>query len=358
MQAHHAGSNPSRRDGLIERPPLRFLGPFVYHVRIMRIRAVLCWLLVAVSPFGCSSGSSGTAEQAAPLSDCELIVDAICDRMQRCEPLTLRGGYGDNATCRTREALYCPSYLAAGISWTRTKLEACANAHRATACDTRVVCDPGPGTLPAGSPCMTSLQCSSGYYCEDLVSITPSSVPCGTCVTATPTTPRPCGGDVAGYCPTGQVCTQQSTGPGVPYNLQCVTPVTEGGICSTALPCATGLVCVPECLSCTSSVTKCRKPAGPGEACTTTSLYPVCDITQGLMCATNSTCIKPVELQLGQACSYAPDAMCVASYCLGGVCTAFAAEGASCDTIAGPRCLFPDFCIEGKCTRIDYSACK
>jgi hypothetical protein len=337
--------------------------------------AVLGSLLVVVWAFGCSSGGdAASGEQGVTQADCEAYVAAYCDRTHRCQPRSFRMDYADVAACRQREAVKCPALSAPGVGWTHAKVQACAAATQANDCytSTNSACDPGPGTLPNGSGCLSDKQCSTNYC--DHGALDAGYSRCGTCApTSSVGLNAPCGGANYGLCPSGQSCRQQAAS-GQPDDMQCVTQSAEGAACSSAHPCAAGLACLADCSSgigglCTTGATTCRRSGGPGAACTpaldldaNVSGLDSCDFTKDLQCTgSGSTCTTVASLQPGQTCDGYTNGVCVGgARCLGSVCVAAAADGATCNLYSGPPCMPHASCTAGVCTLpvSDYAACS
>jgi hypothetical protein len=92
-----------------------------------------------------------------------------------------------------------------------------------------------------------------------------------------------------------------------------------------------------------------------------------CDTTQGLYCVTaTKVCAQATFAGAGQPCGVVNGAYvgCAAGgHCklgvgsLMGSCLAAAADGAACDSVAGPTCLAPAQCISSVCKLPNPAAC-
>ena len=290
----------------------------------------------------CSSSSSVSPQQA-----CNDLGTSICNKLEACSPYGLGATYGDVTTCVTRSALSCPSAITAtGSGATAANVEACAQAYASTSCADLL--DKGTpsacavqGTLPAGTPCGSDVQCSgSAGYCKF------TSGSCGVCSTRSAA-----GGSCAASndCQPGLTC-QLGTGA----TGSCVTPGAQGAPCSPAQPCQASFVCLNAA---------CSTPLAAGAACN-----PVtngCNGAMGYYCSAASVCAQVQTSAAGGACGFSASGVttCTKATCkvgtgATGTCEALANDGAACDPVNGPSCLSPASCVNGVCTIANPASCK
>jgi hypothetical protein len=286
---------------------------------------------------GC--GSDLTADEA-----CTRIAQDRCTRLQTCSASDLARRWTDLTTCEQREKLSCQEALAAPkTANTPSITDACAAALATEDCaaflsavDPPAACMVQHGTLAVGAACSFAAQCGTGFC-----AVAPDAL-CGTCA------PQPMPGD---SCAT-QGCGQ--TMLCVASTQQCQVPVGSGVACSTALPCDQGLACVIA----TGATTGTCMPQGAtvGAACDARRLTAAdCDPAAGLVCdrSSNMCAMQPLA-PAGATCGEittvftgcTAGATCVrATGSTTGTCIAPAADGAACDSVNGPSCLFPARCV-------------
>ncbi len=154
-----------------------------------------------------------------------------------------------------------------------------------------------------------------------------------------------------------------------------MVPGTVNGMCNKATPCAAGLSCVGA--TATTMGTCKPAPSAVDAACdSTATTLPKCDQERGVACSTvTNRCVSITYASDGMPCGVMSDGLVVSCGRNGicdrakgsatGTCKAAVAEGAACDTKAGPPCLPPANCITGAstvtsgiCRIIDASTCK
>ncbi len=296
-------------------------------------------------------GSSNTTPDSAPTVDAPPTADMACAtsamercaKLQSCSPADLSKRWGDLATCVTRTTLTCTEALAAPMTGnTPTTTLACASATNAesctdffekvppTACTTQV----GPETASCSFPA----QCTSGFCALSNASL------CGTCAT------QPKAGDSCATIGCGQDlnCVQST--------MLCQAPVAEAGSCSRDMPCADGLTCVGTTVTPAVNGTCMVEVATAGGTCDPKHKTGAdCSADAGLTCNTmTNMCVAQPFVAAGMPCGVIDNvttrceaaATCVlATGTTAGTCIATAADGAACDTAAGPDCLTPARCI-------------
>jgi hypothetical protein len=259
--------------------------------------------------------------------------------------------FGTMQECLARQALQCTSaFRAPGSGHSLATEQKCVDAFAAYSCadffasNSPDVCQP-PGARLNGAGCAFNAQCRTGFCTGE------RRAQCGTCA------PEPAVGAscAASDCGRGQSCDATS--------MTCKAPGASGDQCDSNDDCGYGLVCAGNAAA--GGAGTC-KPAveDPGAACG--GMLPVCDGAQGLFCggATGAKkCIATTFVAAGAACGLlAPDSFagCTAAACYTatglagagemGICEANAADGAACDTVAGPQCEFPARCVLGNGT--------
>jgi hypothetical protein len=312
----------------------------------------------------------GGADDGAPNTPCGRYAQAYCDKRESCTNGSLiTRDFGDMTTCVTRETLACTDALAAPrTGQTEALVEQCTTAMPSYACadfmDNNLpeTCNP-LGPAAEGEPCTFNAQCSSGYCADDRYST------CGTC--AEPPSALSscafsnCGHDQAciwnavvnnvcePYVPTGSACGAYSN-PICEADLTCAGASSATGIGGTCEPALETL----------------------GMTCGSQNMGLGCDTTRGLWCTAppdqGASCGSIVYVGDGMPCGYVSGgvAECTSGTCYSsggpyftytgttttGTCKAFAADGAACDTMAGPECLSPARCVtsggstSGTCT--------
>ena len=291
------------------------------------------------------AGGDTLAADAPVTADaaCTTIATTRCTKLQSCSPADLEKRFGDLATCETRETLACTEALAAPMTGnTPSATLACSDAIGAescpdffskvppTACTTQI----GPGS----GACGFSAECATGFCGVATDAL------CGTCA------PQPAIGDACATIGCGQdlVC--------VAATSLCQSPVVANGACSRDLPCADGLTCVGANAQtsttglCTPEVTTANGACDPKH-----KTGADCSADAGLACdTTTTTCVAQPLVAAGMVCGPING---ITTKCSGaatcvipgnqttGTCVAPAADGATCDTVAGPTCFTPARCV-------------
>ena len=323
-------------------------------------------------------GSTPSAGGASLATACAAYVDGLRAYGARCSA-TLTDFEGPAF------AQYCTTVLSApGSAQAAPFLMACGTRLRDLPCwqslsDT-CECSGGDdlrGTLPDGSPCLTELQCASGYC--PMGGMSSDGPTCGKCTSPSPIG-GPCGKPGAPTrCVKGSQCAYT---PGI-----CVaeTIAKEGEPCASdgqrAVRCDTGLRCSTERAD--GGVTSvCKRPGGPGAPCGTCGgelrcVAGTCQMrgsagakcTSGSDCASDFTCgpdqlcVAIVQLTQGQTCGGSAGARCGPGfYCPSAtgtpaVCTAYKALGEAC-TPQVDRCATFAVCLGGRCVIPDPAMCR
>ncbi len=327
----------------------------------------LCALVFATFAFSACGGTSAD-------SACTDIAATRCAQRSMCtNSIGITKTYGDQNTCLAREKLSCVNALAAKDTGnTPTRVETCNAALKTESCADFFAGNTPPacvnaGTLADSSACAFAGQCTSSY-CTGL-----DNAACGTCGEPLATAADCSNG---GTCARGQTC---YTTTGANPTTTCLTEGGAGASCSRTAPCGTGFTCVgavfagmnPTPGSCMADGTT------AGAACDPTARTGAgCERAIGLFCNTMSkTCTTVTYAADGAACGEGTDGNltdCAGGNCYGstngamptmGTCKANAADGAACDTSAGPDCLAPARCVTasgstaGTCMLANASQC-
>jgi hypothetical protein len=296
----------------------------------------LAWIALAIA--GC--GASGISVDKA----CSDLATARCNKRQMCSNgARITRDFGDSNTCLVREKLNCTNALAAPSTGnTPDKQETCSAAYAAQSCTDFFLGNPpaaciNTGLLANGASCSFNGQCTSTYCTGD------KNAQCGVCGDE-PALGASCSAD---FCARGQFCDAVTT--------LCVTGGTAGAACNRQTPCDPGFQCVGATMAmmgmCQAANTM------MGMACDPTQrMAAACDPNLGLSCNTMSkTCTAIAYVGDGQPCGVKADGS--SAGCAGGgqcviptgmtmgTCKAPAADGAACDTAAGPPCLTPARCV-------------
>lgn len=310
------------------------------------LRLAVPSLIVSLVVAACS-GSKASSPDAGPTADqaCATIAAARCTKLQTCSASDLARRFGDLATCETREALACTAGLAAAMTGnTVTAVEACAAAVDAEACGDFFsksppdACRTAMGLEATGAACGFSAQCATGFCAAA------SDAACGTCA-AVPQAGASCASQGCGQ---DLVC--------VASTQLCQAPVAIGGMCSRELPCADGGTCVGANAQQNILGTCTADASAVGATCDGKhKTAPDCSADLGLACdSTTNQCATLPLAAAGQPCGQlgttvtrcTGGATCaIAAGQMAGTCVAPAADGAACDTAAGPGCLTPARCI-------------
>ncbi len=314
-----------------------------------------------------AAGCGGTSADKA----CSDLAAARCNKRQTCSNgASINRTYGDMNTCLMREKQQCLSALAAkGTGNSPDHAEQCVTAMAGESCDDWFNGNPpaacvNTGTLADSTGCAFPGQCSSTYCNGD------KNAACGTCGTA-PAAGADC---TTSLCARGLTC---DTTPGtMGMAMTCVAEGSAGAMCSRAQPCAAGFTCIGATATamgtCTASATM------VGAACDATFRTGTgCAGDLGLWCnAMTSQCTAIAFAGPGQPCGEGTDGNLTdcsgGGQCVGstfgrtpvlGTCKAPAADGAACDTAAGPPCLAPAKCVTaasstaGTCALADATKC-
>lgn len=305
-----------------------------------------------------ADGSGTSAQQA-----CMDLAVAECNKRATCsDNFGISRVFGTPAVCEMRLAAECVASLAAtGTAATPQSREACAS-DLATAdysCtdlfdnSPTAACTPPMGSLANGMACGAAAQCASTWCAIGKDEV------CGTCQ------PLPAVGascTVDGDCGRGLACA-------VPAGMTsgtCAAYVAANGACLTGKnPCAAGLSCVGENVA--AGTTGTCQPAGStvGATCDSTrKTMPGCEAALGLACIpsgagmTTGTCQAIMLVGSNQTCGLIGTPTTAVAECSGGglcvkamstsrtgTCVAPAADGAACDSVAGPPCLAPARCV-------------
>jgi hypothetical protein len=251
--------------------------------------------------------------------------------------------FGDREGCISRVAPLCKAGLTAPGSLGKVaSRNACRDALENISCNDfldngiPVECLPVPGKVEAGKACSVDPQCKSNY-CKMPIDST-----CGVCATKA---------SVGGACVIANDCEHGLTC----HEKKCVTPAIEGARCSKEQPCRMSFVCKGEV---------CAKPSGVGEPC---KVQDDCDSRSGLYCAPASqVCVASKLAKAGEPCGFKDGffvicgggSTCKTGKTQSGVCEAAAADGAACDPVKGPSCLFGAKCEKNVCTVPNPAICK
>ncbi len=271
---------------------------------------------------------------------CTMLATAHCTQLMTCSPADLNKQFGTLATCIARQTLGCNGELAAADTGASPSgMIACGAALTAEACSdflgrgspaACVFAGPNDGTCAFAAQCATSF-CSIG-----------ADALCGVCQND----PAP-----------GAACTANGCGPNLgcdSNNSLCEALAESGAACNPTTPCDHALACVGD----TKTTNGTCKPqiVTLGAACDATrKTAATCDADDGLTCSTTTNkCVAQPLVAAGQPCGAinGGDTECTAgatcvipSAATTGTCVAPAADGAACDTKAGPGCFDPARCI-------------
>ncbi len=269
-------------------------------------------IVVAVVACSGSTSSPPTAQQA-----CNDLATSICNGLETCYPYGLTVAYGNTSTCITRAALDCPSAITAtGSGATAADVEACAQAYSGASCEallnngTPSACQI-PGTLAAGSPCGSDVQCAgSNAYCKV------ATGSCGVCST------RAAGG---GTCTAGNDCQPGLSCVTSGTTSTCVAPAAQGASCSATTPCQASLACING---------TCGQPLAAGAACTQSA--DTCNGAQGYYCSPANVCAQVQIAAAGQPCGLSGSTI---TECSEGTCKT--AAGTETGTVASATIALP-----------------
>jgi hypothetical protein len=300
----------------------------------------------------------GVPVDDSSMPPCSEYAEAYCTMRQTCSNGELiTRNWGDMTTCVTRQTLACADGLGAPrTGQTKSLIEQCTAAMPSLSCADVLdgnlpdVCTPmGPG--PTGAPCTFNAQCATGF-CSNIRYST-----CGTCASL----PAPNSSCATSNCGPRQACLWNEVLTNVcePYVLSGSPCGAYGNpLCGADLTCAGSSV--------TTGVGGTCEPAvgTAGSTCGEKDMELGCDGTMGLWCTSvpndGATCANVAYAGDGMPCGYIPSGVteCTSGTCYStrgpyftfagpstGTCKAFAADGAACDTAAGPECLTPARCV-------------
>jgi hypothetical protein len=299
----------------------------------------IAWVIALAGCGGAAGSPDGglTDDQA-----CTDVATAHCARLQSCSNgARITRDFGDFSTCVVRERLGCLSALAApSTGQSAATEEACAAALPSQDCNDLYLARGSScavsGALADGAPCAFNGQCQSSYCVHD------KNAACGVCGQP-PAAGASCAND---FCARGQFCDSVTSA--------CAAGAGDGNPCNRMTPCGPGSSCVGATM--TTSGTCQPAASQPTAACDPRQRsLPSCDPNQGLSCNTLSlTCTAIAYVDDGQPCGVLADGstagckgggLCViATGQTVGTCKAPAPDGAACDLVAGPPCLFPARC--------------
>jgi hypothetical protein len=317
-------------------------------------------LALLAAPIGaCSSSTPGlSAEQA-----CTDLAAARCKQLDACGANLIAVRFSDLATCLSREHSACMASLTAtATAATPETTEQCTLALPDEACsdflnnNTPGACQapPGPGAL--GAACVFNGQCAS-QFCG-----IGKNAACGTCQD------KPAAGDSCSDlsgCGPGLKCVHQGT-------VCADVNTTSGESCDKDNPCGAGYSCVGAVAAtmtagtCQLAVSSVGAPCDPKK-----KLGPGCDPNLGLVCdAQASVCVAIQFVEPGATCDSAEHVCSSGASCvipMGqsiGTCVPAAADGAACDTVAGPDCMNLSRCVvsggagtAGICAMLSDASC-
>jgi len=277
-----------------------------------------------------------TVEQA-----CNDLSTSLCNALGVCSTFLLQLGFGDVATCVSRNNLACTiGQNATGVGRTVADIEGCARALPLVSCGDLVAhkmpaaCQDKPGSVLNGAPCGASTQCQS-TYCRP-------QGQCGICG------PRQAAG---ASCTSNDQCQPDL----VCAASQCVAPGELGQTCDDRRPCRDDLYCSTG----TSGSAACAMKVGAGRSCADSD--KACDILQGVGChPTTKVCQTVRVAHRGEGCGLVSGTLVLceaagscdgAAFPAAGTCSPAAADGESCGsaTTNNRSCLAPSTCVVGIC---------
>jgi hypothetical protein len=293
-------------------------------------KLIFCLLAVACT-------SSNNTDHTKTCND---VAAARCAKLMSCSASDFSRRYASMSVCQMRLAQPCLNNFAAPqSSATDTGTETCAAALPSQDCAeflagiTPPACYPSPGARAAGMGCAFSGQCATAF-CNF-----PEGAACGTCA------PEPKAGDPCGDCGSrGLVC----------FNGACTQPVAVGANCDRAVtPCTAGSQCVAPAMAMGMGMCV-AEPTTAGATCDARRHTGAdCSRDAALYCNATNMCTATTMAADNAPCGNLAGVVtqCATGGCFGavgmtpGACKAFAADGAACDTIAGPSCQPPARCV-------------
>jgi hypothetical protein len=297
---------------------------------------------------GSAGGGGAGGAQIGIQEACSTYAAAICSRQTECVPFVTEVFYGEEPVCSARFEIYCSAFAKApGTSWTPDGILTCASAVVNASCGELVKgilrgslpeCQPPPGALADGAPCIDSGQCQNGYCNNDELD------QCGVCT---------------GFAGEGVECnTFQDCKLGLTCDLtigKCVVAGSEGAACAPGQT-----LCEPP-LVCHNGT--CGAGAMLGEMCD--PMFSACAFPKGHYCDPQTNSCNAFGMAKDfENCGYimGTSFQCAASgTCSFGAaaskCIPHASDGAACDLQKGIGCMPPAICFNGVCTPPAPDAC-
>ena len=278
---------------------------------------------------------------------CARSARAVCSRTASCFPLLVGAAFTDEADCEARTALACHArFDAPSTSLSPARLDACARKIEQLDCESLATrqlpseCADLRGPLAKGAVCGDDAQCSTAY-CRRTG---PSCGACAERAQSGATCTR------ADDCASGLTCSSSDT---------CVPIARAGEACDAATrPCLGSAVC---------RAGVCATKPSDGEACVFVAGQQTCDPSEAIWCnPTTRLCEPTTQAPPGEACGLVNGKIvgcggggrCKLHTVASGTCLAPAADGAACDSTAGPDCKAPATCASGTCVLPDPSSCR
>jgi hypothetical protein len=299
------------------------------------------YLLAFAVALAAACGTTPPSHDAA----CTQLSAARCQRLAACSTADLGKRFADLASCEARQQLACLAGLdAPDTGATPATADACAATIPTESCPQFLGNDPTDACLPQTGARAQGAACEFSGQCSTMFCAVSSTAACGTCQ-AKPVAGTSC---ASAGCGPGLVC--------VASTQLCQVPVAAAGACSADLPCTQGTTCVGADAgtgvmgSCMAELTTAGATCDPKRA-----TGPDCSSDAGFTCdTTTKQCVAQPVVAAGMTCGpvagvatrCAAGAMCVKpSGSTTGTCVAPAADGAACDSVAGPGCLYPAKCV-------------
>ena len=313
-------------------------------------------LLYLVAQPACDRGESsfvlGLGDAGAPSarheSACRAWAKTLCDHRRRCCeadagtscPVFVALRWVSDEQCISRTLVDCE--LAADDStvfFDDDKVAACTLSSDCSFWGSRPPCLPA-GKAPAGTACLRSESCQSGFCEGRFDTTTGQPLLCGTCRSIACMT-----------CGAKEACRSVDGG------IACIHVAELGEPCTAASDCRSGY-----CQRTADSQGVCRGGAGPGEACGQGAL-PFCSDFNSF-CDGTGHCRPYLTAGYGQACGSLgdpnSDRICIgAGTCVAPsyVCIPPVADGALCDEEQGLGCLPPAQCLNNQCVFPNAADC-
>ncbi len=303
-------------------------------------------LLLAVTSniaAGCGSSNVG-ATGPTPQQACADLATALCAQLSSCAIDAVPIRFGDDATCKAREAASCANSLAAASTGaTPASVEGCAQTLPTVSCPDLVnntlpaACQAQVGKVAVDGACAFNAQCGTQFCAVD------RNTNCGVCAT------QPKAGDSCvnlGSCGPGLKC--------VNGNTTCAAAgTTAGEACDKDNPCGAGFSCVGS-KTATMTMGMCETAVATAVAACDPKRQTSagCDQNAGLTCdPTSKTCVALQLADFGATCDNAVTVCKAGATCViptganAGTCIAAPADSQPCDTASGPSCLNLSRCI-------------